>query len=309
MQSTVSEADALFELPLSEFTAARNALAAQLKKSGNEVEAERVRGLAKPPVSAWTVNQLYWRHREAFDRLITASERFRRAQAAQLAGQSTNIRDPLAAHREALAELARHAATTLREAGHLATPEMMRRVTTTLEALATYSGLPDAPTAGRLTGDLDPPGFDTLAALVPRAGKIMRAGQHSNRVLAFQRQKRDEKALKGDPEERQRQLERERKEQRAAAKVTVQEAERAVREARKAAEQAEAALKKAATRAKETDKEKREAEQRIEKIVAAAEAAKQEARKVAAEAETATQIVDEAERALEKAKEEFEKLV
>lgn len=304
-----SDIDALFELPLSEFVAARNALAAQLKKSGRESDADEVKSLAKPSVSAWTINQLYWRHRAAFERLMNAGERFRNAQAAQLAGETTNIRDPLSAQREALAELARHAADTLREADHLPTPDKMRRITMTLEALAAYAGIPDGPAAGRLTSDVDPPSFETLAALVPRAGKILRAGKPSNRVLSFPNQTDERKQLrKLDPEERQRRLEEERKAQRAEAKTAVQEAERALREARKAVEQAEAALKKAAAHAKETEQQKREAEQRIEKIVAAAEAARQEARRVAAEAESATQTVEDAERALSKARAELERL-
>ena len=45
----------LFELPLAEFTAARNALATRLKKAGRSGDAERVKSLAKPPVSAWAV--------------------------------------------------------------------------------------------------------------------------------------------------------------------------------------------------------------------------------------------------------------
>jgi len=68
--------DELFRLPLSEFTAARNALAAKLKKDGDSEESDRIKALAKPPVSAWVVNQLYWKHRGAFDRLFAAGERF-----------------------------------------------------------------------------------------------------------------------------------------------------------------------------------------------------------------------------------------
>lgn len=69
------DVDALFRLPLAEFTGARNALAAKLKKSGRGDEAVRVKALAKPSISAWAVNQLYWNHREAFDRLIASAER------------------------------------------------------------------------------------------------------------------------------------------------------------------------------------------------------------------------------------------
>ena len=62
------DVDALFGLPLPEFIGARKALAARLKKDGRANEAERVQLLTKPSISAWTVNQLYWKHREAFDR-------------------------------------------------------------------------------------------------------------------------------------------------------------------------------------------------------------------------------------------------
>src|SRR5881409_3055314 len=72
--------DALFKLPLTEFVGARKALAARLKQNGLVSEAEGVKALAKPSISAWTANQLYWRHREAFDELIATGQRFRKAQ-------------------------------------------------------------------------------------------------------------------------------------------------------------------------------------------------------------------------------------
>ena len=80
------EVDSLFQVALIEFTSARNALAAKLKKEGRAEEAERVKTLGKPSVSAWVANQLYWKQRKSFDRLIAAGEQFRKAQSAQLAG-------------------------------------------------------------------------------------------------------------------------------------------------------------------------------------------------------------------------------
>ena len=77
------DVDALFTLPLSEFTGARNALAARLKKAGHGDEANQVRALAKPSISAWAVNQLYWQHREVFDQLMSTGQRFRKAQTAR----------------------------------------------------------------------------------------------------------------------------------------------------------------------------------------------------------------------------------
>jgi hypothetical protein len=159
--------DALFLLPLSEFTSARNALAARLKKAGEKDQAERVKALGKPTASAWAVNQLYWKHREAFDQLYEAGARFRQAQAAQLAGRAPDVHGPREARKQALAELTRLAASVLRDGGHNPAPDTLRRITTTLEAISAYAGLPDAPPAGRLTQDVDPPGFDALAALMP----------------------------------------------------------------------------------------------------------------------------------------------
>src|SRR5262245_43234340 len=124
--------DELFKLPLTEFTAARNALAAQLKKGGNVEEAERVKSLGKPPVSAWAVNQLYWRHSDEFQVLLNAGERLAKAQASQLAGRAVYTREPLAARREALSELVRLAAGVLREADHNPSPDIVRRITMTL---------------------------------------------------------------------------------------------------------------------------------------------------------------------------------
>ena len=106
------EIDALFQLTPAEFTAARNALTSRLKKAGRADDAEQVKGLVKPPVTAWAVNQLYWKHRDAFDRLIETSERFRKAQASQLAGKPADMRGPLEARRTALAELSKLAAAT-----------------------------------------------------------------------------------------------------------------------------------------------------------------------------------------------------
>ena len=87
MATSDSEIDALFRLPLNEFTAARNALAAKLKKAGRADDSAQVKGLAKPPVSAWAVNQLYWKHRDLFERLLAAGDRLRSAQASQLRGK------------------------------------------------------------------------------------------------------------------------------------------------------------------------------------------------------------------------------
>src|SRR6267378_8388622 len=99
------EIDALFRLPLAEFTGARNTLAARLKKSGRGDDAVLVKTLVKPSISAWAVNQLYWNHREAFDQLIASGEHFHKAQTSRHGGKLADMRGALDARREALTQL------------------------------------------------------------------------------------------------------------------------------------------------------------------------------------------------------------
>lgn len=292
--------DGLYQIPLAEFTAARNALVTRLKKAGKPDEAARVKGLIKPSIPAWAVNQLFWHHRPAFDALVAIGERFRRAQADQIKGQPSDLRGPLDERREALSSLSRTAATLLRDAGHNPTPDTMRRITSTLEALSVLSTLPDAPRAGRLVDDVDPPGFETLAALVPRVGDEPAAGGPS-RVLTFRQQQKPTKAPpRGSDDERKARLK--------AAAAAVAQAERALRDARRDAEKAEDQLKKVARAAKDAERARADAEKAFEKASKDAEAARQQARKTAAAAEEAAQAVEDAERALEKARADVKEL-
>ena len=249
------EIDELFRLPLAEFTGARNVLAARLKKEGRSNEAERVKLLAKPSVSAWAVNQLYWDHREAFDQLIATGKRFRASPASRRAGQA-GMRDSLDARREALVQLSDLATELLRDAGHNPSPETIRRVTSTLEALSAYALLSDGPTHGRLTNDVDPPGFESLASLMSGGGfatpapiKSGAATTKKPAVIAEVRKLQQAKI--------------------AAAKVSLQDAKRSLAEARSKAQSLENAQKKATAEAKE-------AEQRLQKAIAASKEAAQE---------------------------------
>jgi hypothetical protein len=300
--SSADDIDALFELPLSEFTAARNALATRLKKAGDADGSEQVRGLTKPSVPAWAVNQLYRRDRIAFDRLLDAGEQFRKAQTAQLAGKSADIRTPLEARRAALSELTARAAAILTGAGSAAAPDTMRRVTTTLEALSTYAGIPDTPRPGYLTDDVQPPGFEALAALVPRVDQSGRAAGPT-RIIPFEQKQpaRGTGARKRSGPGDEKAREAARKAEIAAARAALQDAERVLGDARKSAQRAEEDLKKAAARAKESDAAKKKAEQQLERATADADEARKQARAVAAAAEEAAQEVEDAERSLEKA--------
>jgi ABC-type transporter Mla subunit MlaD len=299
--------DDLYQLPLAEFTPARNALATRLRKSGKTGDADEVRFLVKPSIPAWAVNQVFWKHRTAFDRLLTAGDRLRKAQSSTLAGKSGDVRGALDAVREALSDLSRLAADELTTVGHNASPGVMRAVTATLEALSAYGTVADAPRAGRLVDEVDPPGFETLAALVPSAGGSASSDAPS-RVLKFQPHATPAPARprKGaDTEERR---EAERRAKLAAAKAAAEEADQNLREAKSTAQTAQAALKKAAANAKDTEQAMIEAEQVLDKAAKDAHTARQLARRLAAEAEAAAQAVEDAERALARAKKTIEEL-
>jgi hypothetical protein len=167
MISLDEEIDRLYRLPLGEFVQARNDLAAALKKSGDADAARRVRDLPKPSASAWAVNQLYWTSRPALSDLIAASDRHRRAQQAALAGDGSALPDAERERSRAIEEAVRRVRDILTKSGQAASDSSMRRVTTTLEALASYGSENPNPLRGRLAEDLESPGFGALSSLAP----------------------------------------------------------------------------------------------------------------------------------------------
>lgn len=144
----------LYQAPLAEFVATRKRLAGELRAAGERNAASRLTGRGRPPVSAWVVNQLYWHARDAFDAMLATAARLRQGEVAATAD-----------HREAIARLRQRASAILTHAEHTATETTLRRVTTTLAAIAAVGGFdPDLP--GTLAEDRDPPGFEA-AGLVP----------------------------------------------------------------------------------------------------------------------------------------------
>jgi hypothetical protein len=149
----------LYRAPHAAFVTERKRLAGELKAAGDKEGAAKLAKLTRPPVSAWTVNQLWWHDRDAFEAMLATAERLREGDLG--AGP---------AHRDAIAKLRARAAAILAGDGHGASEATLRRVTTTLSAIAAAGGFaPDPP--GALTEDRDPPGFETMglaAEAVPR---------------------------------------------------------------------------------------------------------------------------------------------
>ncbi|HEX5069106.1 MAG TPA: hypothetical protein VFV78_02735 [Vicinamibacterales bacterium] len=154
----VSGIDRLFQLPLSEFTAARNELA---KSAGSEGGA--IRAMQKPSVPAWAVNQLYWRERKSYDALVRASERLRAAHTKAIGGRKIDLAALELQHQAAVKKAADAIRSILAQSGDPATPATMMAVIDTLQAL------PGGGTPGHLTRPLAPLGFGALGALMKEA--------------------------------------------------------------------------------------------------------------------------------------------
>ena len=294
--------DALFKLPLTEFVGARKALAARLKQNGFVSEAEGAKALAKPSISAWTVNQLYWRQREAFDELIATGQRFRKAQAT---GKMVNMREALDARREALSDLSDLATEALRDAGHNPSLDTLRRIGTTLEALSAATSLSDRPTPGRLTHDIDPPGFDSLGSFTPSAGITKRAAEPLH-LSPSKKAVTPSKNAQGSTAAAEASRREARQARINAAKASLQHARKSLTTARAAVKSLEGAQKKAEAVAKEAAKHKREAEERFKKASAASVDATLRAQSVAVELTKATKTLDDAKRTVESAAKELE---
>lgn len=234
----------LYQGELETFVAERKRLAGELKGAGDKDGSVRLSKLARPPISAWVVNQLYWRERDAFDELLESAAELRKGDL-----------KATAAHREALATLRGRAATLLTESGHGATESTLRKVTTTLSALAASGGFdPDPP--GALSADREPPGFEafgfapdsskTTEAAPPRAVKKREADAAAERRAEEERRlaEEEERRLAEEAREKKREERRQLEGEIRAAKAELEQRVRELMEAESNAKEARSTLEK-----------------------------------------------------------------
>ena len=275
-----TEIDRLYQLPPDEFTAARNALA---KQAG--ADSADVRSLAKPPIAAWAVNQIYWKQRAVHDALIAASTELRKLHRAILAGRRADIREAAKTHDEAIDASLKAALAILREEGHPVTDATRQAILTTLRAL------PADDPPGRLTRTLQPGGFEMLAGLSIAGSKSGSAGPEKGRAKAMTAPKGSTQAKNS-----------------AQAKLTAQEnaareaAARRVREAEQAASRAEFEAARLTREAAKADTQVEQAREALETAQQTLEDAKAAATTTARARDTAERRAKEAERALDAAR-------
>ncbi|MFL5965519.1 MAG: hypothetical protein ACJ747_03090 [Gaiellaceae bacterium] len=242
-----TELDRLYELPLDEFTPARNELAARLKKAGQGDAAARVKELKKPTVAVWTANQLARREQDEVARLVEAGGRLRAAQEKALRGGDPDaVRAATRDERDALRKLTRLAEAVLEDAGRPASPQTLERVSSTLRAAAVDSDAAQLLTSGRLAEEVEAPGFTALAGIAP-AGRARQRARPTSGGAAARR----------EHEQRIRRLRRDADSAEGAAAAAEAEAERAAREAAEARDRAKQARRDARAAAKALETEER----------------------------------------------------
>ncbi len=272
------EIDELYQLPLDQFTAARNALA---KRAGGS-DAATIKSLQTPPIAAWAVNQLYWKKRDVYDRLIEAAETLRAAHTNVLSGKRADLRSASKEHEDALDDAIKQTVKLMEEAGHPVTDATRQAVATTLR------GLP-ADTPGRLSRVLQPGGVEMLAGIsvTPGAKPAPKASAPAPGPTA---RKSEEKAAAADPKAI------------ARAREAVDAATRALKIAEQAARREEFEAARAAREAEKSARAVTSAEEELEAARRALEEAKKEAAAAEKRREIAARRAAESEEAVEAAR-------
>ncbi|MGH2723792.1 MAG: hypothetical protein ACRDI0_05925, partial [Actinomycetota bacterium] len=164
--------DRLFDLPPEGFTAARDELAGELREAGERGAAGEIKGLRRPTVPAWAVNQLARRHRAEVQELLAVAQELRDAQRSALSGRGAERLAEVGARRRHVVDgLVGRAGSLLEEAGRATSRPTLDRVADTLRAASMDQEAAEAVGRGRLERELAPPsGFE--AALV--AGPVTR---------------------------------------------------------------------------------------------------------------------------------------
>jgi hypothetical protein len=264
--------DHLYQIPPGEFIAARNELA---KRAG--AASAEVRGLQKPTLPAWAINQLYWQKRPVYDDLIARAADLRATHEAALRGRKADLRGAARAHEEAVDRALKTTLALLADTGNPVTDATRQAVATTLREL------PSREPAGRLSRQLEPRGFDVFAAGLPTAGRVKVAPPPTKAAKSA--------AAKPSREDTARA---------AAAKAAVDAATRAVREAEQAVRRDEFEAARTGRDAEKAARQVAELERRLEAAKQAVEEAEDELKTAQRAAAAAAKARDAAQARVDK---------
>ena len=161
----VTEAEQLYGLAPSEFTAARDALVKTLRAEGRREDATEVAGRRRPPVTAWALDQVARHQAALIDDVLATGARLRASIERGSRGDTTERREAQTAERRAVEAAVDAAERYLGETGHTATPVQRTRLSATLRTAVLDETGAGQLRAGTLDRDHDPPGFGLDAAV------------------------------------------------------------------------------------------------------------------------------------------------
>lgn len=235
------ELDRLYQVPLKEFTEARDELAKRLRSEGDGERADEVKKLRKPTTAVWLVNQLAREQELDVQRLLKAGQSLTKGPPKRSGRESSE--KFLQARRDehqALERLAKAArALALREGLGASS---VTRATDTLRAAALSPQGRDLLKRGRLSEELQPPGFEVLTGLPGVAARP--AQSKANGQTDTRRRRKEAQRHVQELRARERELS-------SAARSAEREAERAEAQASEARRRAEDAHDQAQAAAKE----------------------------------------------------------
>ena len=158
----------LYGLPPEDFTAGRNALAAELRAEGDNAGAAAVKALRKPTAPAWAVNQLVRAEPDLVEALLGAGGELRQAHRQAASGRgAAQLRAAAEAERAAVEQLLARAPTVL---GHQLTPALSESIRNSLHAASSDDEARELVRSGTLTNPLRPVGLGPVPAPTAAAG-------------------------------------------------------------------------------------------------------------------------------------------
>jgi hypothetical protein len=258
----MADVDRLYAVRPEEFTAARNALAKELKTAGDKAAAAEIAKLRRPSVGAWALNQVARQHPDLVEAALEAGAGLRLASEAAASGDASGLRAATAAERAAAQAVVKAARTHLGARAEALVPGLLG----TLRVAALDDEVAAQLRAGRLTTEHEQAGFgfgreSGDSVVVPRRASTSKARAGADQAGTKPAGKAKLRAVpdpEPDPEERARDkaaraearaAERQRKKDEKAAedkaKRLEREAERLAKEATVAEAEAAEARRKA----------------------------------------------------------------
>ncbi len=202
-----SELDRLYAAPLEEFTKLRNEIAALARKEGDQEAAARIAVLRKPSASAWVVNQVSRNSQVDLQRLINSGAALEEAQRQSLSGKAAG---GFEAARKSESDAVRLVREAVKKMFPTVSASILDRVITSMRAGAASDEGRGLLRKGRLTEDLEPPGFGVFAGTpTPSLPKTTTtAASRKQAKVDILRKRRHEAGVKADDlEERAREAE------------------------------------------------------------------------------------------------------